>query len=79
MADSVLTRVRVERLVNIMAIFLPRSDAWRCFGSGWPDLMADLWADALRMSFVSSAGVRSAVERKWRGANGEVGFVEGVL
>ncbi len=30
-----------------------------------------MWA--LRIRVVSSAGVRSAMERRWRGAKGEVG------
>ena len=37
-----------------------------------PDLREVLWEDALRTRAVSSVGVRSAMERKWRGANGEV-------
>jgi hypothetical protein len=31
-----------------------------------------LWAEALRMRAVSSWGERSAIERKWRGAKGDV-------
>jgi hypothetical protein len=43
-----------------------------------PDLREVLWEEALRTRVVSSEGVRSAIERKWRGAKGEVCGVEGV-
>lgn len=39
--------------------------------------MAVLWEEALRTRVVSSAGVRSAMESKWRGAKGEVAGVAG--
>lgn len=70
-ADSVETRVRVLLLENIMAIVLPVRLPVRS-GGVEPDLMAVLWEDALRMRVVNSAGVRSAMERRWRGANGDV-------
>lgn len=76
MAPSVLTRVRVERLLNIIATVWSRSLCWRLEGTE-PDLTADLWEEALRTSWVSSCGVRSAMERRWRGAKGEVCGVEG--
>lgn len=40
--------------------------------SGEPDLRMRLCVAALRTSAVSSLGVRSAMERRWRGAKGEV-------
>ena len=43
-----------------------------------PDLMEVLKEDAFRTRVVSSDGVRSAMERRWRGANGEVCRVDGV-
>ena len=42
-----------------------------------PDLMVVLWEEALRTRVVSSVGVRSAMESKWRGAKGEVAGVAG--
>jgi hypothetical protein len=76
-AASVETRVLVERLENMIAIVLPRRLFERLGGNDSPDLSADLCAEALRMSVVSSAGVRSAIVRRWRGANGEVGRTVG--
>lgn len=55
-----------------MATVFPTSEPSRPSGTE-PDLMARLWAAALRTSVVSSEGVRSAVERRWRGAKGETG------
>lgn len=76
-AASVETRVRVERLLNIIATVLPVREPWR-EGGMEPDLMAVLWEAALRTKVVNSVGVRSAMERRWRGAKGEVCGVEGV-
>jgi len=76
-AASVETRVRVLRLLNIIATVLPLREPSRFLGTD-PDLMAVLWELALRTRVVSSAGVRSAIERKCRGAKGEVAGVEGV-
>jgi hypothetical protein len=70
-ALSVDTRVRVLRLLKGMAIVLPANEPSSDFGTE-PDFRACLCEDALRTREVSSAGVRSAIERKWRGANGEV-------
>lgn len=42
-----------------------------------PDLMEVLWEEAFWTSFVSSGVVRSAIERRWRGAKGDVGGVAG--
>jgi hypothetical protein len=67
--------VRVERLLNIIATVLLVRLPSRFLGTA-PDLMEVLWEEALRTRVVSSAGVRSAIERKWRGANGEVWGVE---
>ena len=72
-ADSVDTRVRVERLENIIAIVLPRRLFWRLWWSPPPALIADLWAEALRMRRVSSVGVRSPIESRCRGVKTEVG------
>lgn len=70
-AASVLTRVRVLRLLNIMAMVWPESLPARDAGVV-PDFSADLWEEALLMRVVNSAGLRSAIERRWRGAKGEV-------
>lgn len=40
--------------------------------------MACLWEEALRTRIVSSEGLRSAIERRWRGAEGEVSGCEAV-
>lgn len=78
MAASEETRVRVERFVKIKGIVFVDKAPERDLGS-LPDLMADLWEEALETSLVSSGVVRSAMERKWRGAKGDVGGVEGEL
>jgi hypothetical protein len=70
-AASVLTLVLVLRLENIIAIVLPESLPARA-GGVTPDLMAVLWEDALWRRVLNSAGVRSAIERRWRGAKGEM-------
>lgn len=70
-APSVDIRVLVLRLLKVIATVLPVRAPSRFFGMD-PDLMAFLWDAALRISVVSSAGVRSAMERRWRGANGDV-------
>lgn len=41
--------------------------------------MVRLCEDALRTRVANSVEVRSAMERKWRGANGEVGGVVEVV
>ena len=76
-ADSVETRVLVLRLLKVMAIVFPVRVPSSEVGIE-PDLTACLWEWAFRMRVVSSEEVRSAIERRWRGANGEVGGVEGV-
>ena len=70
--------MRVERLLNIMAIVLPVKLPSTLLGIA-PDFMEVLWEDALRTRVVSSVGVRSAIERKWRGANGEVWGVDALV
>src|SRR5690242_2984392 len=72
MAPSVDTRVRVLRLLKVMATVRPASDWRRLRGTSPVALMACLWASALRTSVVSSAGVRSAMDSRWRGAKGDV-------
>lgn len=42
-----------------------------------PDLIDRLCEAALRTRALNSVGVRSAIERRWRGANGEVGGMVG--
>lgn len=59
-----------------MATVLPDREPRRFLGID-PDLMAFLWAEALRTSVANSAGVRSAIESRCLGAKGEVGGVEG--
>jgi hypothetical protein len=61
----------VLRLLNIKAMVLLESLPARAAGVV-PDLMATLWEDALLMRMLNSVGVRSAIERRCRGANGEV-------
>lgn len=75
-AASVETRVRVLRLLNIIATVLPLREPNKLLGTE-PDLMEVLWDEALRTRVVSSAGDRSAIERRCRGAKGEVCGVEG--
>ena len=70
--------MRVERLENIIAMVLPRRLFWRLWCNPPPDLMVDLWAEALRMRVVSSMGVRSAIESRCLGAKGEVGGVSAI-
>jgi len=43
-----------------------------------PDLMVVLCEEAFRTRVVNSEGVRSAIERRCRGANGEVVGTDGV-
>jgi hypothetical protein len=62
-APSVEIRVRVERLENVKPTVLPVKALRRFLGT-FPDLMAVLWDEAFRTSVVSSAGVRSAIERR---------------
>src|SRR6266536_5459598 len=75
-AASVDTRVRVLRLLNIIVTVLPVRAPSKFLGTE-PDLMEVLWEEALRMRVVSSAGERSAMERRCRGAKGEVCGIEG--
>jgi hypothetical protein len=77
-APSVETRVRVLLLLNASATVLPERAFWINDGV-LPDFMAFLREAALRTRVVSSWGVRSAMERRCRGANGEVCGVEGEL
>jgi hypothetical protein len=76
-AASVETRVRVLRLLNIIATVFPLREPRRFLGTD-PDLMAVLEEAALRTRVVSSAGVRSAIDKKCRGAKGDVADVEGI-
>ena len=65
------------RLLKVMATVLPASAP--SIDSGMdPDLIACLWREAFRTKAVNSVELRSAIERRCRGANGEVGGVEGV-
>lgn len=80
-AASVLTRVLVLRLLNMRAMVWPDSLPARAAGVV-PDLMEALWEEALVRRVLNSVGVRSAMERRWRGAKGEVSGwagLEGVL
>lgn len=73
-APSVDTLVRVLRLLKVMATVLPANAVRKLCGiSPVPDLTSSLCLWALRTRVVSSAGVKSAVESRCRGANGEVG------
>jgi hypothetical protein len=78
MAPSVDTRVRVLRLLKVMATVRPARELRRPCGISPVDLMPVLCLSALRTSVVSSAGVRSAMDSRWRGAKGEVWGVGGV-
>ena len=71
-ALSVLTLVRVLRLLKVRAMVFPARDPRRGLGME-PDLKACLWDRAFRMRVVSSVLVRSAMLRRCRGAKGEVG------
>lgn len=71
-APSVDTRVRVLLLLKVMATVFPANDCRIEWGiSPVPDLMAVLCWWAFRTRVVSSAGVRSAMERRCRGATGD--------
>lgn len=70
-APSVETLVRVLRLLKVMATVLPDSAPSRFLGME-PDLITCLCEEALRTRVTSSCGVRSAIERRCRGAKGEV-------
>lgn len=65
-AASVDTRVRVLRLLNIMAMVCPDRLLASDFGV-WPALTAVLCSEALRTSFVNSAGLRSLMDVRCRG------------
>ena len=71
-----LTLVRVLRLLNIIATVLPARAPRRDLGIE-PDLIACLWEWALRTRVVNSVEERSAIDRRDRGAKGEVGGVVG--
>jgi cobalamin synthase len=77
MAPSVDTLVRVLRLLKVIATVLPASAPRIECGTSPVCLMAVLCWCAFWTSVVSSAGVRSAMERRWRGANGDVGGAAG--
>lgn len=62
------------RLLKIIATVFPVKEPSKFWGID-PDLMDRLCEEALRTRAVNSVGERSAMERKWRGANGEVGGV----
>lgn len=64
-------------LLKVMATVLPVRAPRRDFGIE-PDFMDCLCEKALRTRVVSSVELRSAIERRCRGANGEVEGVEGV-
>ena len=74
-AASVETRVLVLRLENMIAIVCPRRDCERV-GSKALDFAACLWVAALRTRVESSVGERSDIERRCRGAKGEVAGVD---
>lgn len=77
-APSVDTLVRVLRLLKVMATVFPANAPRKLSGiSPVPDLMAVLCLCAFRTRVVNSAGVRSAIESKCRGAKGEVGGAAG--
>jgi hypothetical protein len=70
-AASVLTRVRVLRLLNIIATLFPLRLPSKFLGID-PDFMAVLWDDALRTSCVNSAAERSPIDNRCRGTKGDV-------
>ena len=72
-APSVDTLVRVLRLLKVMATVFPASaPRSECGISPVAPLIAALCAPAFRTSVVSSPGVRSAMERRCRGAKGDI-------
>lgn len=71
--DSSSCAAFVEHHCDCLAI----ERAKEILGTG-PGLMALLWELALRTRVVRSTGLRSEIERKCRGAKGEVAGVEGV-
>ena len=76
-AASVETLVLVLRLLKVIAMVFP-VNVPRIEVGMEPDLTACLLEWALRTREESSEGERSAMERRWRGAKGEVGKVEGL-
>jgi hypothetical protein len=70
--------VRVLRFEKAIAIVFPVSAPRSDLGI-WPDLIARLCEAALRTRMVSSAGVKSVIDKRWRGANGEVYGCDGEL
>lgn len=77
MAPSVDTRVLVDRLENSIATVLPAKDDAR-FCDKNPDFIALLCKAALRINVFSSVLERSLIDKKWRGAKGEVLGIDGV-
>lgn len=72
-APSVDILVRVLRLLKVMATVRPaNAPRTECGISPVADLTAVLWLEAFFTSWESSCGVRSAIESKCRGANGDV-------
>jgi hypothetical protein len=76
-AASVDTRVRVDLLENIKATVLPANVPCREAGM-YPALIACFACAACRTRVESSFDVRSAMERKCRGAKGDVDGVQAV-
>lgn len=70
-APSVLIRVLVERLLKVMATVLPDRAPSNVLGTE-PDFMACLCWYALRTRVVSSVELRFSIDRRCRGANGDV-------
>jgi cobalamin synthase len=64
--------VRVLSLLKVRATVLPASALRREMGTSLVDLMTVLWWWAFRTRVLSSVGVRSAIERRCRGAKGDV-------
>jgi len=75
-ADSVETLVLVLRLLNMRATFLPEREPASSADSDEPDLRACLCFDAFFTRATSSFELKSAIDRKWRGAKGEVAGVD---
>ena len=75
-APSVETLVLVLLLLNGIAILFPAKEPNNDLGIE-PDLIACLCKEALRTRVVNSDTVRSAIERRCLGPNGEDGKVAG--
>lgn len=74
-AASVDTLVLVLRLLNIMATHLPARLPSKLLGIS-PVFIACLWERARRMRVSNSTGLRSAMDSRCRGANGDVRGVD---